>query len=871
MNKPGAPMMGRWVAGLALLLATAVLIQAQSSQLQNPVKAVVPSEDDLLLLSLRLKSIPLTDNLEGYRNGGGVLLPLGEVSRLLEISVRTDPARGTAEGFVGRTDRTFSLDVAQHRIRYTGKDLVFDPSLVQVQKSDIYVDYRALNAWFSLGITFDERGSAILVDPKDPLPLQLRLQRENLAAQMRSASRGGYIDPGFARVPNPYAQLGVPAIDQSMSMNYSASVGLKASPYRYTAGWMGDVAGGSMNGFLDLESSAPATLNLSYGQKDPSAGLLGPFHATEATVGSVSSLGVPLVSESHSAMGMTIANGDLSGGQAIDSTVISDPLSPGWDVELYQDKTLADYQHESGNGRYEFRNIRLTIGTNRFRLVFNGPLGERREESVTRSVSDNLRPGALRYSLYAGGSERSPEGAVQTEIGLKQDLTAFTIINRESLATGSHDYATAGMRGYVDGALVTARVVEDPASGHAGQVDGQWNWGRALVDLSQTAISGLTSNVYGPQLDPQRDETRLRLGNLTMPAWSGLTPSDLEFSHEDTTQGSQEWLARGRVSYQSHGLSLTNWSSWQSQTGVKDQRMGEFLLSDWKGGRFLQGRIGYEYQNSPTIQSLMIQTGCVLRDLRVVTLGLYQSPTDGNFGLNATLTRNTGAYAYGLAADLSTKHGLIVGLNLSFGAIRNPATGRWESSAQAQTTRGAVLVHVFLDTNGTGKFDPKEASVAGVAVFVNDSSFDKVTGKDGRLLVDGLAANRPADIRISDSSLDNPLLVCSVPGLRVYPRPGKIQEIYLPIVATAEVTGTVYLREDGEIRPGAGVLVEVVGPGNRVVQHQRAAYDGFYALTRVPVGKFVVRATVDGHSFSKEIVVPPAGAYIDGIDLVAKP
>jgi len=254
-----------------------------------------------------------------------------------------------------------------------------------------------------------------------------------------------------------------------------------------------------------------------------------------------------------------------------------------------------------------------------------------------------------------------------------------------------------------------------------------------------------------------------------------------------------------------------------------------------------------------------------------LTLGAYESPQDGNIGVSATLSQNAGAYAYGLSLDVSRLQGINLGFSLSFGAIRNPSSGKWMTSAQSEATTGAVLIRIFLDKNGTGHPGHGNTPLPDIAVFVNDSPFARVTASDGTLLVDGLKAYFPADIRISESTLENPLLICGIPGLRINPRPGNIQTIDLPVVATAEVAGTVTIKEDKTLRAATGVLVEVIDHAGKVLQHQRTAYDGYYTLSRVPVGTFTVRATAYGVTASKRIIVPPDGAYLDGIDLTLVP
>lgn len=822
------------------------------------------------MLSLVLGTVQLTDELAGYQNGTGVVLPLGELCSLLEIAVHTEPGHGIAEGFVGRAERTFRLDIAHRSIRVSGKELQYDPDFIQIYKNDIYVDVRALNAWFSLGITFDARGSSVVVDPKDPLPLQRRLQRENLALLLGSASHSSYVDPGFARVPNPYQLVGTPVIDQSLSFNESAMMGARTTTSRYSAQLASDFEYGGLNAFLDFASSATPVARLSYGLKDPSGGLLGPLHAVEENFGDIESLEVPLVSAAHATTGFSVSNVPLSQAVSPDSTTFTGPLLATWDVELFRGSSLIGYQAENGRGKYEFKNIPLNLGVNKFRLEFNGPLGERREEIQTRNVVGTLAPGAVRYAMFLGGSSGAPEWTAQSDVGLKRDLTAFTSLSSQTLDTGSHMYSTVGLRGYFAGALFTARVVEDPASGQASQASGQWNWGRTNVKVTQTTIEGLVSNVYGPQLNLAKSETDLSFANLALPNWSHLLPAELEFSRQETLQGTQDIQASGHISYQRAGFGITNISTWESQTGTTGQRTGEILMSHFRGGNTLDGNITYQWERAPSIVSLALQTSRMLPGVRTLTLGAYESPQSGDIGFMGSLNRNAGDYAYGMSLNLSKTRGITVGFNISYGAIRNPDTAKWSTTAESQATRGAVLIHVFHDTNGNGRREGKP-SIKGVAVFVNDSPYPSMTEADGTLLIEGLPANKPVDIRVSEPTLEDPLLVTELPGLRVTPRPGNIQRIEFPVVSTGEMSGTVSMQDEGGAQPAAGVLVEILSSNGKVLKSQRTAFDGYYTLTRVPIGAHVIRAKAYGITVLKNVVVPPEGAYLDGIDLALVP
>jgi len=139
------------------------------------------------------------------------------------------------------------------------------------------------------------------------------------------------------------------------------------------------------------------------------------------------------------------------------------------------------------------------------------------------------------------------------------------------------------------------------------------------------------------------------------------------------------------------------------------------------------------------------------------------------------------------------------------GSFKDPHNGRWENQAQSQATRGAVLVRVFLDTNGNGIRDSGESLIAGAGVMVNDMPYSAETDKDGVVLIKGLVPFQPIDVRISSSTLSDPLWMAETSGIRIVPRPGKAPMIEIPIVSSGEISGTVYEASDTGRSPSQGV------------------------------------------------------------------
>ena len=87
-------------------------VGAASSDPAAPVQAPLPlSEDDRAFLETRLNGELLSDTLAAYTSPSGVYLPLGELSRMLDLAIMIDPPQRKASGWIIEHSRSFELDL----------------------------------------------------------------------------------------------------------------------------------------------------------------------------------------------------------------------------------------------------------------------------------------------------------------------------------------------------------------------------------------------------------------------------------------------------------------------------------------------------------------------------------------------------------------------------------------------------------------------------------------------------------------------------------------------------------------------------------------------------------------------------------------
>ena len=90
------------------------------------------ADEELLLYAARLNGTSLTDNLAAYPLPGGLVVPLGEMVRLLELPIQVDPRRGSALGTFLRPTNVFRLDVARGVAFVNGKETPYPRTQVEV-------------------------------------------------------------------------------------------------------------------------------------------------------------------------------------------------------------------------------------------------------------------------------------------------------------------------------------------------------------------------------------------------------------------------------------------------------------------------------------------------------------------------------------------------------------------------------------------------------------------------------------------------------------------------------------------------------------------------------------------------------------------
>ena len=380
----------------------------------NPPTRTVLNDDDLLLCLVRLGYTTLAGDLATYMTPRGLFLPLGEVSRLLELGITVDASKGTGSGFVATSSTPFVLDIATGAIIVSGHAQRYDPALVSLLPDDIYVESRLLAEWLGMRIDANRFDAVVDIRPFEPLPMQQRMVRT-----ARGSNRwgyGSYNDPGYPFLETPYQLFAYPGVDLSLAsfMTGDRENRVTSGGTRYYSRISGDIL--LMSGQFDfsgqIATPGKSFFSLDNGglilhRENPSGDLLGVLGGRTVAIGDIQKSSLPLIG-STGGPGVMISSYPLTHSALFDKVTLTGFLAKGWDVELYNNGSLLDYRPSTTAESYAFIDIPLVYGLNELKLIFHGPQGLRRVENYIYNVGSNMfEPGTWSYEATVTDPSRS--------------------------------------------------------------------------------------------------------------------------------------------------------------------------------------------------------------------------------------------------------------------------------------------------------------------------------------------------------------------------------------------------------------------------------------------------------------------------------
>jgi hypothetical protein len=839
--------------------ALAALAAFASVGVAQPVQAGAwaPAADDALLFDVRLNQYRLGDGVRGYQTPTGVCVDFADVIIALDISVRLDKQSRRATGWAYDERQTLTIDRASGEEQIKNLRRKVAPDDIRDTPEGWCVSTVALSRW--LGVTLNpDTGNAILVIKSDKkLPPQLAAER-----RARVQSTVPVFD--LASLPQssaPYRGVKVPSVDVVASLGGTLDRRngnrFDAQYELYASGEVGPVA-------YDARLSSdrrglPSTLRIRGYRTDPAAGL--PLGATHIAVGDVQGLSTPLVSQSGVGRGFVVTNRPVDRPQNFDRTDFRGELPNGWDAELYRNGQLLAFANDRADGRYEFLDVALQYGQNRFEVVLYGPQGQIRREVKSVPVGlDSIPP---RKTWYWAGADEEGRDLINLfeapsfgrrgwrgSFGLERGLNTKTSValNMSSLlidGIGRRNFAEVALRRAIGPALAEFSGAVDATGGRALRA-------QALAQLGTTNFAVETIWAGGDYRSDRilQNVTGLHVFSIDHFFGNGRRSIPVHLDARLTTRrggdSSLELTTRSSL-----GIGMM---SFTGELAYRDERrkfgpdpppqIEAGLLANARVGKVrLRGeakfRIAPESQfQSATVVGEWSAGGSLLHPAQWRTeLGYDQGLGRGRVGFG--YSKRYERLSFSANGEVATDGAVAAGFNLAFSLGPDPRRhGGIRLTADKLASQGSALVRVYRDANNNGQRDPGERFEKGAQIAAGRVPVDDLTDVNGEVVVDGLEAFQPVLVSVDGSSLPDPLVQPSTLGSVVTPRPGVTVILELPLVATGDVDGTLVRAGGGSLE---GIDLELVDLEGRAVARTKSDFDGFFLFEAVPYGRYTIR------------------------------
>jgi hypothetical protein len=704
--------------------------------------------EDMLVLALWFRRYILSDGFIGYRTGDSVFVPLGEMMAALEFPIEVQPTMGRAQGWFLQEERTFLLDLDNREVQTDGRRLTVDAAGVQIRIDDIYVRTDLLEDWFPVDLSVDFGRLLIEVASREPLPIERRIEREEMRARFRprrSADRLPRAEIPYRFVDWPFMDVGISGGGRrSTTFEPDGQLAVRAS---------GDLLGMS-SGMSVFSSRRDTTTTVSVRgtveRRDPDGRLLGPLQARSVIMGDVNMPRIALVTRGESGVGGEISNYDLTQAVEFDRVTLRGTLMPGWDAELYRDRTLLDFQTLGDDGRYEFEDVPLLFGENELRLVFYGPQGQQRE-IIKRFEAGRalLRPGEERYRLavvdagrslfetdkrYSGRSrDEGMRASVELARGMHRNLTvAGSWVNVPTRGV-RHDYMNVGIRATAAGAFLRADAsAQDGGEGYAFLLSAQTRRLGVGISAERAQLTRFVSDEADLLADPPTGQTRLRLDG-TIPRW-WLPPIALSVSGELERLQSKRSRAdvSGRAGLSWRRMSLANswrWTSIEQVPGAVavDRVVGEASLSIRNRAISIRGNVSYDVEPVSNVRTVDVTGDWRIGRRLLGYIGAAQQIESHDTAYLGGLTWDADRMFVGVSGRYESADNFDVRLSLAFSVGRQPRTGHWTLQSDRLADTGALSARVFVDENQNGTMDDGELRKLTKTAFCSSAGWTVTT------------------------------------------------------------------------------------------------------------------------------------------------
>jgi hypothetical protein len=830
-------------------------ISAEQARKNDPLGSV-PDGEPLLFRVLMNGKVAIEGDILAIKEGNTLMASFRDFLSTLYFPIQYDGTTQVAEGWYIRENKVFRLDVASRTVEADGRRFTLS-SAVREDGDDLLIPLTELESWFGLTLTPSISNMALDLRSKETLPLESRLKRQD-----RTLGRNDrYEEAKLPRIDDPYKMIEMPKVDVTSSISHvrPGEENANAEPvtsYGSTVQAEGDFLMHTGKVFMTgSKENRLSSVRVNLSKDSENSDLLGPLKARHYEIGDVVVTDIPLFTGGAQELGARVTNREPTGLTSFTTRTFSGDLPPGWDIELYQNEQLVDFITVDDTGFYSFEDVLLFAGENDFRLVFYGPQGELREESVSIPVDlaefqkegyYDVSISSQNKSTYINEESDLPENGdisvtATYEKPITTGLSGIVGVRQRTFDTERKTQFLTGLSTNLGGALFNTNLGFDE-KGEAG-LDSNI---RKRFGRHDTSLGVYTAtNAFSPE------------GNSEIPTVFNTTFNArgplFEIDRQNVDYGFRAQYAEDAegdtlVDIQQNLNALIKPVRINHSLNYRQQTAGDF--ENLESGLTLSGilpanirwraRAVYEYLPESRLESSFLELNKNLFS-GVSGTAQIEHQFDPQY-TKGTLRANwqTDDWIITPQVSLDSDNEFRATLASRYGLIPDPRSGKIDATKLRQGGTGSASVFVYLDKNGDNIFNEGDEPIEGARVDSLQTRRYGETNETGLALIQGLQEQQPTDVKISLATLDDPYWIPGTEGVSFVPRPGHTAQIDLPVHNSGEMDGTIWIEKNGARRPARNIKLVLFDQDGREAATTRTAYDGFYIFNTVKPGRYYI-------------------------------
>ena len=819
---------------------------------------------------------------EGYNISNDIILyqysdywylPFYNLGVRLGLNLAFSPELGKIEGDILKKDNSFSLSIKNCDVKYHGKRDDFDCNVVVLYENEVYVRIDYVEKWLPLKINIDSLKQVAIIETDKPFPLKEKIKRSRKkTGSLRSSD--GEIDYGNPHAPEKYYLFDGLFIDQNISFTGTKNPSAQTKKMGHQTKISGQVLGFETLFRTSGEVGEKLTTNryLNFKKHNQKGTMLEVLEIKNIELNDIAFPSQDLVGGGSQLKGVSINNFSAGVKSSYSKHNFQGFLKEGWEVELYSEDVLLDRRESNESGRYEFKNLDLKYGRNKYKLIFYGPHGEEKIEHKTIQISQKMLKSKKLYYQFVNGKDKDDQrlNALILRKRLSKKFTSDFSHTQAVLDSSPNNtkkltnFINMSLHGFAENSIFTTIFSKNFSQGNATQFIGTFLLTGLTSRVEYSIFSNYQSALVNVSGDSFLEKEYKGSFNFSIPFFIPIsTRVQLKKQVDDKNLYTEDINIGMSMSYR--GFYLNNIYSWDSTN------------RRWKDSAFLRKSLG----------RLNIKLGGDYSQVdNLISYSLNLRRKFGkSFSINSTYSKQILSKVQQFQLGVSNVFDRVrANLNLSYDSDENQSISidldygaglllrakRKFMNNSAITSSGNVSISVFHDLNHNMIQDEGEPSLPNVAVRIIQSNFSTKTDNSGTAFVSNLIPYKPYDAEIDLKELSNIDLRSLKSGIRFWSKPGTITNVELPMGSFGDVEGTIYEKNNGAIKAKNNIILSLIDSNGDEITKTNSDSDGYYIFQKLIPGKYKI--VLYGKKYKniqpQEIIIPQNGGYLSDQDII---